>query len=160
MKQKTITTISVLSVIALVVFGLVSQNARIAKADLPEATIIPNYSIKYSSTKVGPYATSTNILATSTARIYADISNDGSNAVYLYFSDANSIITIQNPNTNYASGTASNAFSTSTPVSGHNGILLAASSTYEVTADKNMYFGAISAVALYGSTTIDVLSSQ
>lgn len=158
--MKNIKTILSSALALIVIFSSFSYlSAGTARADLPEANVLANGSFKYSSTTVS--IVPVNVLATSTGRQYAIISNDGPVAAYLYFAAAGSSITLQNPSTVMASGTASNPFSQGIPAP-HGGILLNASSTYEITADKNMYFGAVSAVTASSTatTTIDVLASQ
>lgn len=119
-------------VIALLVSDF-SKSSNIAKADFSGTNILPIASIT-ASTSTLLSGTSQIILATSTARLYAIISNDGAGAVYLSLSG--------------------------NPATVDSGILLAASSTYTIEAGKNLYIGSITAITSSASAKVLVTSSQ
>lgn len=130
-KISIITTSIVLSL--LIVFGG-SKLIPTAKADFSGTNYLPGNSISATTTSLVAGASQI-ILATSTARLYAIISNDGSQAVYLSFGLGN-------------------------PAVADSGILLAASSTYSIEAGRNLYFGAITAITNSPTAKILVTSSQ
>lgn len=86
------------------------------------------------------------ILATSTGRMYAIISNDSGVGVYLHFS-----------NGYYAQGTTTYT-GTSILNLPDGGIYLAASSTYSIEQGRNMYYGPIFAVTKIGTAIVTTVN--
>lgn len=105
-----------------------------AKADFSGTNYLPGNSISATTTTLASSASQI-ILATSTARLYVVISNDGSSPVFLSFGMGN-------------------------PATLDNGILLNASSSYSIEAGRNLYFGAVTAITTGSNTKILVTSSQ
>ncbi len=119
--------IAVLALAALVLGGLVLTEGEVERAGGPAAVNDFSGVVSNSSVEVGP-GNSEQVAATSTSRKYLVLSNDSAEAVYLSFSN---------------------------PASVNSGMLLAASSTYEINPD-NLFVGSVHAITT-GAASSSVL---
>ena len=154
--KKILYTLSVTLAVFIVGF-FVTQNIQTAKADLGgNVNILPASYMKFATTSVSSSAVSL-VLATSTGRSWAVISNTGTTAVYLYFDSGTTSLPFYANQPNTASTTTScgaSACETSNAVA-PGGILLSSLSNYEIKLD-NLYQGAIYAIG--ASSSADVIS--
>ena len=148
---------SILLLVAIFSVTLLTSKVNTAKADLSgNINMLPSNYMKFATTSVSGSTVSL-VLNASTARSWAVLSNIGSYPIELYFDNATSSIPFyanQATSSQTSCGFASCATTTVLP---QGGLLLMASSTYEIKLD-NLYQGAIYAVGAYSSTPASVIS--